>query len=628
MKTMNIKNMLGTMGFQKMKRMACAALLVLSFSHFLIFLTSCDDMLENDSSRQLFDPELDQKTDTVFYALGILQAMQQLADHYVLQGEMRGDLVKTTTHTDNNLRQLANFSATTACKYDSAYVYYRVVNNCNYYIAHVDTTLRNGSNYVMMPEYVAVKSIRAWAYMQLARVYGSVPFYTEPLTQISQIDDGEYPSLDLEGVVSALAPDLEQYTGYPVPNYGSTPSNANFNPAYIFIPVDVVLGEMYLETGQYARAAKHYITWLTQVASTNHSAWMQPYSMRGRGGSMNQLPNDWASSNNTLGISAGEWSTIFGGTADNITYIPMAPSSLNGPTTVLPLAFGYDLYAVDKSGESRYIDDVQIAASDAFLNLSQAQDYYYQSTASTASTTVISATAIGDMRYRGITHERENIDTDSTQVWITKYNNARVQLFRVSTVLLHLAEALNRLGMPDAAFAILKDGISEDLIREEGGAAYLRPETRLALITEYPLLSAANRSKFNGVYANFGIHMHGCGLVRDYDGSVYTPGLTTYQMDSIVGLKLAAVAADYQVQVGTTRQDTINAMEDILCDEYALEFAFEGCRFYDLCRMARHKNRAALYAPNFGGRWLARRLAYKNPVVNLEDQSNWYLPFK
>ena len=40
-------------------------------------LMSCEDMLESDSSRQLFDPELNQKTDSVFYAYGIMQAMQE-----------------------------------------------------------------------------------------------------------------------------------------------------------------------------------------------------------------------------------------------------------------------------------------------------------------------------------------------------------------------------------------------------------------------------------------------------------------------------------------------------------------------------------------------------------------------
>ena len=589
---------------------------------------SCSDMLENDSSRQLFEPELNQKTDTIFYALGILQGMQELADQYVFQGEMRGDLVQTTTYTDNNLRQLANFSATTENKYDSAYVYYRVINNCNYYIAHVDTTLRTGSDYVMMREYVAVKAIRAWTYMQLARVYGKVPFYTEPLTQISQIDNNNYPELDMAGIVSALAPDLEQYAGeklYLTPNYGSTPNNASFYPAYIFMPVDVVLGEMYLETGDYARAANHYIRYLTRVANDDnrYTALTQPYASRRRAYT-DELPSDWDNSNGNI-IGDDRWESVFSGTTDFITYIPMASSKLRGATTELPKAFGYDYYATDKSGESRYIDEVQLVASESFLNLTNSQDYYYRSSTSTSSTTVINRVKLGDARFAAVTHEREDAETDSTQVWITKFNNARIPLFRTTTVWLHLAEAFNRLGMPDAAFAILKDGIHEYL----PSALYMSPETVNALKTTYPLLSNENVSLFarDVPSAFFGVHMHGAGQVRDVDGTVYQAGLTAYQMPEVVGNKLQELAT-YGYPVGTTKADSINAMEDILCDEDALEFAFEGSRFYDLCRLARHKNAAGLYGGNFGSLWLARKLAYKNPTKDLADPNNWYLPFK
>ena len=165
-------------------------LLTLFTLHFSLFtLSSCSDMIETDSTMQAFDYELDEKTDSIFFAFGILQAMQQVADQYVFQGEMRGELVSTTDYTLNSLRQLQNFSATTENAYDSAYVYYRVINNCNYYIAHRDTTLITGSTRVVMNEYAAVKAIRAWAYLQLARNYGSVPFFTEPLTTISQINN-------------------------------------------------------------------------------------------------------------------------------------------------------------------------------------------------------------------------------------------------------------------------------------------------------------------------------------------------------------------------------------------------------------------------------------------------------
>lgn len=86
-------------------------------------MASCSDMLETDSTRQVFNPTLDQKTDSMFFTVGILRDMQLLADQYVLTGEMRGDLVTTTDATETALRELADFSATSSNKYDSAYVY-------------------------------------------------------------------------------------------------------------------------------------------------------------------------------------------------------------------------------------------------------------------------------------------------------------------------------------------------------------------------------------------------------------------------------------------------------------------------------------------------------------------------
>ena len=115
--------------------------------------TSCEDILETESEQIVFDPALDQKTDSMFYTLAILKSVQLAIDQNVLINEMRGDLTETNMYTQTDLRELANFSATAANKYDSAYVYYRIINNCNYYIAHRDTMLMTGSTKVAIPEY-------------------------------------------------------------------------------------------------------------------------------------------------------------------------------------------------------------------------------------------------------------------------------------------------------------------------------------------------------------------------------------------------------------------------------------------------------------------------------------------
>jgi len=627
--------------------------------------TACSDMLETDSERQVFDPELSQKTDSMFYAFGILQAMQQLADQWVFQGEMRGDLVKTTQYTDSMLTQLAKFEATTANRYDSAYVYYRVINNCNYYIAHRDTALYTGATNVAINEYVGVKAIRAWAYLQLVRNYGSVPFFTEPLTKISQIDNNSYPVLDIAGIVSALAPDLEQYTRTPVTNFGNvifdigSPNSSNSSKSVasrlLMMPLDVVLGDLYLENNQYAEAARHYITYLTDVSDNPVSPFFTAYSTGRRGlmggaySSENERPGDWDNDNNRSVTGASTWSSIFlsaNNTADIITYIPMAVNRTQGATTNVPLAFGYNYYATsaDAQANGLYVDQVQIEPSDAYLALSDSTEYYYFVTPTTGlARSEIKSAKLGDQRITDIL--RMESEDEVTKTWIRKYESANIIIYRTTTVLLHLAEAFNRLGMPDAAFAILKDGIGAHLLGDDA-SYYMTEATKAALQTTFPLLSTANISRFEGAAARIGIHMHGAGMCRDFNGQDYVA--SPYRYDEVVGKKLREIADSYKVISGhneevvdslgetqqifvwdrqLTKQDSINAMEDILCDEYALELSFEGTRWYDLMRMARHKNEAGLYDANFGSRWLAKKLAYKEPVVSLEDKNNWYLPF-
>ena len=171
------------------------------------------------------------------------------------------------------------------------------------------------------------------------------------------------------------------------------------------------------------------------------------------------------------------------------------------------------------------------------------------------------------------------------------------------------------------AFAILKEGINENILTE--ATTYLSNQSKTLIQTTYPFLSDAYKSKFvSASYA--GVHAHGAGVTGD---GVF-PGRSPYKYSTIVGNKLAQIAETYKVSVGTTKQDSVNAVEDLLCDEYQLEFAFEGTRWYDLMRLARHKNTASTYSSNFGGVWLAKKLDYKSPSKDVSKPENWYLPFK
>ncbi|MBO4810255.1 MAG: RagB/SusD family nutrient uptake outer membrane protein [Prevotella sp.] len=597
-------------------------------------MTGCQDLFETDSDRQIFDPALDQKTDSMFYTLGILKGLQQVADQYVMTGEMRGDLVQTNQYTETDLRRLADFTADVTNKYDSAYLYYRIINNCNYYIAHRDTSLRTGSRQVTLPEYAEALAVRAWTYMQLCKTYGSVPFYTDPLTSIGDANS-KLNSMDLQGVCDALMPELIKFSGTQVPDYGEmtagvlSSSSSSDNPVekrvrskFAMLPIDLVMGDLYLETNQYDKAAKSYFRYLRDNEMILDDAYIDPTS-----DNIMTLMRDKMPASMYITTAGFQWDAIFNeaSTYDLISLVPMAANQLRGCVTELPRYFGYDFYSTTGGGATstkRYLIERQIDASQAYVALSDSQAYYYLPNEPIGASTTVSVADLGDLR-RHQTFLQVSKD-DSLFYVMRKFRSANIPIYRTATVYLRLAEAVNRMGHPDIAFAILKDGINVDITdylqvgdsTDIEAGRYITRNSYALLTNEVPFLSQENMALFE---ENYGIHSRGCGYTR----GKYSP----YQFHTVVGKKLDELKRLGVTPTGTAA-DTINAMEDILCDEMALELAFEGNRFGDLTRLARHKNDAQLYGANYGSQWLANKLAYKKPAVSLLDEKNWYLPFK
>lgn len=603
--------------------------------------TSCSDIMETESDRMLIDPSLDSKTDSIYYMQGILRGLQQLADQYVLIGEFRGDLISPNVHTSSDLRELSNFTADASNAYDSAYVYYRVINNCNYFIAHRDTTLKTGSTSVAIPEYVEAKAVRAWAYMQLAKNWGTVPFVLDPVTSISDAENVT-ETKDLQGVADALLPDLLPYSGQNVPTYGDI-SAGTTNDGYTktvsskktMLPIDLVIADLYLETNQYENAAKYYFKYLNSLEEPLQTYVSNPMMLLT---DSRLIPNDMSND-----IFGNNWGSVFKSSSSNyseiITYIPMAVNKQKGVVSNLPEIFGYDYYNTNATMSERYLVDRMASPSAAYTTLVKAQNYYYEPTTSSTGQN-INSVGLGDMRYYGTWISSTGYSNDSTFSILGKYMASNIFIYRMNVVYLRLAEALNRMGYPDAAFMILKDAICSDRIenaRIGKTNGYVRDTTVAMLSTTIPFLSGDNESNFNfDVNYNYGgVHSVGSG----YTTGAYTP----YQYMSEITSKLESMGGQYSDYVyptispnDSTVTDSldfygayaIDAVEDLICDELALEAAGEGNRWGDLTRIANHKNADSTHGSNYGGKWLARKLAFKNPQKDLTNKENWYLPMK
>ena len=98
--------------------------------------------------------------------MGILKSVQEVGDRQVLLNELRADLLAISeTKAVVDIQELSKsvFNVETN-KYLDVKDYYAIINNCNIYLARVDTTLEKNNVKLMLPEYVAVKSVRAWTY--------------------------------------------------------------------------------------------------------------------------------------------------------------------------------------------------------------------------------------------------------------------------------------------------------------------------------------------------------------------------------------------------------------------------------------------------------------------------------
>ena len=535
---------------------------------------------ESDVVAFVDDNRLNTPNDTVYSLIGIINKMQVVADRTVLLGELRGDLTMLTADASLDLQHIANFTAEADNPYNNARDYYAIIQNCNYFLANADTTLAKRGYKVFDKEFAVVKAYRAWTYLQLAINYGSVPFFTEPILAEKDADPSKYPFYDVQQIAQYFIKDLAPYTDKDYPAYG--PING-VNSRKFYIPIRVLLGDLCLWAGEgyYAQAAQYYHDFLTLQGNT-HPTGVSAISWENY--DFDRVRDDYSSAIRNMN-------------EETLTIIPMESDEYDGIISRLTDVFNSTVEnnyfyqathspAYDElSAQQRYVlvysDPVTLLPD----TISPADDFTYES-----------ENMRGDLRLSSI-YRLRNVPQASTslssfQQTFQKFDSEdNVTIYRLQHVYLRYAEALNRAGYPQAAFAVLKHGLWKDNIEK-----YISEEERAA---------AGSLISFSEYYFTRentqGLHSRGCGRA-DAD--------TLYTIPELPSLN-----------------DSILFVEEKICDEMALETAGEGLRFYDLIRLSMHRG---------DNTFLANKVACRMGTANrdellfelLSDRKNWYLPLE
>ena len=113
-----------------------------------VAVTSCEDMLDKGNDYVIYDDELNltNAADTVSSLMGIWTKLQAIAVRTNLLGELRADLVTVNDNAVSDLKDIASLTISDDNVYNVPSDYYGVINNCNFFLAHADSTAGDAKN--------------------------------------------------------------------------------------------------------------------------------------------------------------------------------------------------------------------------------------------------------------------------------------------------------------------------------------------------------------------------------------------------------------------------------------------------------------------------------------------------
>jgi hypothetical protein len=552
-------------------------ILLISITSFV----SCD-LLDVDSNRLTFEDQYQMKlaNDTLYSMFGVFSQLQKLSDSYVILGELRADLLDVSESTDTYLKEINNLSPSATNPYaNNLKDYYAVINNCNYIINTIDTSVLKGPVKVMKKVYAASKAIRAWTYMQMVLNYGQVTYIDKPILSIEDAGKKDYPVYNIEQLAPVLIADLMPFKDVDEPAFGSLSTH---DMADAFFPIRFLLGDLYLWTGQYESAANEY----HDLMLKSKYLVLEDYSSR-----LEVVNNAFTGRYSTN----PNWGNLFTfGSAEYITAITTSNQYghyFNLDSLSLQLKFKPSDIALNNWNSQNYVHS-------AILDTLGDQRKLY----SVARVQRNSNSSTGIYFYLGDLNGVPNCVNKWSYMNPLNYNIKQVIPYRVALLYLRYAEAVNQMGKPNLALAVMKYGLNSTNIT--GRVPASEKSSPLPNYMNFP----------NDVF-DYYVEVNRVPK-RITNVGTKSRGLGNIQLDTVY-----CRIPDYAGSANP-KADSIRFVEDMIVDELALETAFEGNRFHDLMRVALRRNDYAFLANKVAAKHTENKEAIRQKLM---DKNNWFL---
>ncbi|HET9570319.1 MAG TPA: hypothetical protein VFP20_02795 [Bacteroidales bacterium] len=576
----------------------------------LLFSTSCVDTIpEEVIDHKNFYAGVDDADNAI---LGLYGQFMDLAGQVVVLNELRADLLDVTPNATPYLQEINLNAPSRENPWSNVTKFYGVIQTCNDMLYNFDRMLEN--NRLIQAEYDErysdVAALRTWIYFQLGIQFGKIPYITQPLVTIEDLNKYKDNELTLDQLIPELIrcmenlPTLENYKGSKLVQQ----SLDGYSLAPYFISKRTLLGDLYLFNNNYEQAATAYrevMAFGEDLDPTDRNCfrknrlytfawtsgtpdWYQILYRDGKVDDFNSLYNAWKNmfTATTTGRTALEEMIWF--IAYDSKFEPKYPFiELFNPTGI--------------NGGKYYLKPSKYAVDSVWGSETQRNGFPFDA--------------------RGLTGAYQKIGNEN---YVSKYSyyaetpsatpgwpKGSWFLYRAATLHLRYAEAANRAGYPKLAWAFVNDGLSGNtfVYTKPNGSNY--PDDSIKITGTSPFDPYPFPYSFDARY------------------KTSAPRITT-AWRSNGGVRGRANLPNKPFPVTcTTLHDSILFVEKLIISESAKELGFEGNRWEDLIRVARRLNDET---PGEGNHFLWDENIKKKyelsgvSGVDMSTEANWYLP--